>query len=108
MSEHSQLSQSQKKQFRSIGHQLNPIVTVGDKGLNENVVKELERALEDHELIKVKLPAGDRENKKTLITEICDQCACTAVQSVGNVALIYRAAKKPNPKLSNLLKHKNN
>lgn len=84
---------------------MNPIVTIGDKGLSENVEKELQRALEDHELIKVKLPSGDRQLKQALIDSITRTCECSLVQKVGNVALLYRAAKKPNAKLSNLLKH---
>ena len=85
---------------------MNPIVIIGDKGLSENVEKEINRALEDHELIKIKLPSGDRERKQELIESITKQCECALVQKVGNVALIYRAARKPNPKLSNLLKQK--
>lgn len=98
------LDQSQKKRFKAIGHHLNPVVTIGDKGLSENVEKELNRALEDHELIKIKLPSGDRERKQALLESITKQCECALVQKVGNVALIYRAARRPNPKLSNLLK----
>ena len=102
------MSQSQKKQFRTIGHQLNAVVTIGDGGLSGNVKKEINRALEDHELIKIKLPAGDKESKQALITSLCQSASCELVQKVGNIALIYRAAKKPNAKLSNLLKYANN
>jgi len=98
------LSQSQKKQFRSIGHKLNPIVTIGDGGLSANVKKELNRALEDHELIKVKIPASERSEKKKLIDSLNQSSQSELVQQVGNIALLYRAAKKPNAKLSNLLK----
>lgn len=101
------LSQAQKKQFRTIGHKLNPVVTIGDGGLGDNVKKELNRALEDHELIKVKIPAGERSEKQKLIDALCTEGQCTLVQKVGNVALVYRAARKPNPKLSNILKNKN-
>lgn len=98
------LSQTQKKQFRSIGHSLNPVVTIADAGLSDNVNKELNRALEDHELIKIKLPAGERAVKQELIKTLCEQQNCTLVQQVGNTALIYRAAKKPKANLSNILK----
>ena len=48
------LSQDRKKALRTIGHKLNPIVTVAGNGLSENVLIEIDRALEDHELIKIK------------------------------------------------------
>jgi RNA-binding protein len=107
MSKASPLSQAQKKQFRTIGHQLNPIVTLGDSGLSANVKKELNRALEDHELIKIKVPAAERTEKQKLIDSICQSGQCELIQRVGNVALLYRAAKKPNPKLSNIIKAQN-
>lgn len=96
------LSPEQKKQFRSIGHSLNPIVTVAGKGLTENIQLEVDRALDDHELIKVKFAVGDRDTKKQLIKELCDIVEATIVQEIGNIALIYRKAMEPNPKLSNL------
>lgn len=99
------LAQDQKKRFRQIGHHLNPVVMVADKGLTENVLNELERALEDHELIKVKLAVLDREDKQLLITAICEETGAETVQAIGKVALLYRAAKKPNPKLSNILRN---
>lgn len=98
------LTPEQKKQFRTIGHSLNPIVTVAGKGLTENVQLEVDRALEDHELIKVKFVVGDRDVKKALIKELCAVVEAIAVQEIGNIALIYRPALKPNPKLSNLLR----
>lgn len=99
-----QISQAQKKQFRTIGHSLNPVVIIGESGLSTNVQKELNRALEDHELIKVKIPAGERSEKQKLIDELCASENCVLIQKVGNMILIYRAARKPNPKLSNILK----
>jgi len=99
------LSQSQKKQFRTIGHKLNPVVILGDSGLSDNVKKELDRALEDHELIKVKIPAGERTEKQKKIEALCNSGRCVIVQKVGNVVLVNRGAKKPSPKLSNLLKN---
>jgi RNA-binding protein len=98
------LTPEQKKQFRTLGHNLNPIVTVAGNGLTENIQLEVDRALEDHELIKVKFAVGDRTVKKTLIRELCAIVECQLVQEIGNIALIYRPAREPNPKLSNLLR----
>jgi RNA-binding protein len=99
------LSQSEIKHLRAIGHKLNPIVTIAEKGLSEGVAAELERALNDHELIKIKLAVSDRDLKVTLVDEVCKAHSATAVQIIGKVALILRRAQKPNPKLSNLLRN---
>lgn len=98
------LTQDQKKRFRKIAHHLKPVVTVSDGGLSEGVMAELERALEDHELIKVKLNVMDREDKATVIEAICADTGAIAAQTIGKVVVLYRPAKKPNPKLSNLLR----
>jgi len=98
------LTNDRKKYLRSIGHTLKPVVIVAGKGLTDGVLAEIDRALNDHELIKVKLVVGEREIKKQLITEICNQAKAENVQTIGNILLIYRPAKKPDPRLSNLLR----
>ncbi|MDI9799718.1 YhbY family RNA-binding protein, partial [Pseudomonas aeruginosa] len=57
------LTQEQKKQFKSIGHHLKPVLIVAENGLTEGVLAELERALNDHELIKVKLALAERDDR---------------------------------------------
>ncbi|MHA7880446.1 MAG: YhbY family RNA-binding protein [Saccharospirillum sp.] len=98
------LSQDQKKHYRAIGHDLNPLVTIADKGLTKTVLAEIERALNDHELIKIKVNIADRAEKTATIGAVCEQTGATLVQSIGRVALILRRAKQPNPKLSNLVR----
>ena len=97
-------SSANKKFLRSLGHKLKPIVTVAGNGLTESVLAELDRALSDHELIKVKLAVGDKERKKSTIDEICHKSKAQLVQSIGHIILLFRKADKPNPKLSYLLR----
>ena len=97
-------SNEDKKHLRRLGHNLKPVVTIAGKGLTENVGAEIERALVDHELIKIKLAVGDRDAKKVVTETVCNTYKAPLVQSIGHVVLIYRKAKKPNPKLSNLLR----
>lgn len=92
------------KAFRGIGHNLNPVVTISENGITEGVQLELERALNDHELIKVKVSCGDREQKQELIKEMVSSCNCELVQTIGKVALVYRKAKEQNQKLSNIVR----
>lgn len=98
------LNAAKKKHFRSIGHNLKPVVMVADKGLTDGVVEETLRALNDHELIKVKFAIGDREAKQQLMKELVEMVEAEMVQTIGKIALIYKAAKKQNPLLSNLLR----
>lgn len=98
------LDQTRKKQLRAIGHQLNPVVMISERGITEGVNQELERALEDHELIKVKLALADPGERRELAATLCAQHGAELIQAVGKVILIYRAAQKPNPRLSNLLR----
>ena len=97
-------SNADKKHLRRLGHNLKPVVTVAGNGLTENVTNEIERALTDHELIKIKLVAEDRDAKKALTNSICTGHNATLVQSIGHMLLIYRKAKTPDPRLSNLLR----
>jgi len=99
------LSNADKKQYRAIGHQLKPVITIAEKGLSESVLLELERALSDHELIKVKIVAADKPEKAELADEIAREAKAEVVQSIGHMLLLFRAAKKPNPRLSNLLRN---
>ncbi|HSG03317.1 MAG TPA: ribosome assembly RNA-binding protein YhbY [Marinobacterium sp.] len=98
------LTTVQKKRLRNVAHTLNPIVTVGGNGLSENVQLEVDRALEDHELIKVKFAVGDRDLKRDLIKQLVDIVEAQLVQEIGNIAVLYRPAENPNPKLSNLMR----
>ncbi|HJF28274.1 ribosome assembly RNA-binding protein YhbY [Acinetobacter bohemicus] len=98
------LSIQERKRLRQIGHALNPVVMLGDKGLSESVVEELNRALNDHELIKVKVVAEDREARAAMIVELVDVTSAELVQTIGKIALIYRKSPKQNQKLSNLVR----
>lgn len=98
------LTNPQLKAMRAIAHQLKPVVTVAQNGLSESVSREIDQALERHELIKLKIAVGDREVRQQLSDEICQATGAQRVQSVGNVVVLYRAARKPDPRLSNLLR----
>jgi len=92
------------RHFRSLGHKLKPVVIVAGKGLSDNILREIDRALDDHELIKISIRAADRRERANISEQICARCQATLVQRIGNVSLLYRASLEPNPRLSNLLR----
>jgi len=83
------LNASQKRHLRGLAHHLKPLVTVAEKGLSESVVAEIERALNDHELIKVKL-RSERDVRKAWAVSIAEQCKAELIQTIGQVACYYR------------------
>jgi RNA-binding protein len=96
------LSPERRKALRAIGHTLHPVVTVAGKGLSEAVLAEINRALDDHELVKVRISVGDRELKQRTISGLCEKTGADLVQTIGHVALILKEAKKSRSRLSNL------
>jgi RNA-binding protein len=99
------LNSSEKKQFKAIAHHLNPVIIVGEKGLSEGLISEVERALLDHELIKVKIAIADRDSRTQLTSELIDKTNAELVQTIGKIAVLLKRNPRPNPKLSNLLRH---
>ena len=98
-------SPEQRREYRAIAHTLKPVIIIGDKGLTVNLTQELDRALTDHELIKVKIASTDRDARQEIIAELCKASGAQLVQSIGKMAVILRRARQPNPKLSNLTRH---
>ncbi len=88
------LNNNQSKFLRKKGQQIKPVVWIGQAGLSAAVLRELDLALEHHELLKVKVPGGDRESRDQLIADMSKQCGATLVHRIGNVALLYRPSEK--------------
>lgn len=93
------LSDTQRKHLRRLGHDLEPVVLVGNAGLSPGVVAEMDRALTDHELVKVRARVGDRDLRDELLDALAAGTDSELVQRIGHVALYYRA----NPERSRIL-----
>ena len=91
------LSESQRKFLRGRGHQLKPLIMVGDAGLTQSLLTEFKATLARHELIKVKVRSTDRAARDELIQKLCADHSATLLQRVGNVALVYRANSEKRP-----------
>lgn len=92
------------KRLRGIGHELKPIVSIGGQGLSPSVLDELNRALADHELVKVRLPAGSKQEREDLATQLATDSQAQLIHHVGRMALLLRHNPQANPKLSNLVR----
>ena len=95
-----ELSEKQKKYLRGLGHKKEPVARVGNPGLTPSLIKEIEAQILFHELIKVKVMVGDREERDRIIERMCAATKATLVQRVGNIALLYKKnTKKPKIEL---------
>ena len=84
------LSKKQLKFLRSKCHELKPVILMGQKGLTDEVLNELDIALTHHELVKIKLSIDDRELRKLVSAEICKKSHAQEVQSIGKTLTVYR------------------
>lgn len=95
MSDKNALSNTQKRFLKGIAHGLNPVILIGANGLTEGLMKELEKSLAHHELLKIKIASAEREDRKEIIETIVNTTQSQLVQSIGKVVVIYRQAKEP-------------
>ena len=89
-----ELNSKQISHLRALGHKLNPVVMIGNNGLSETVLKEIEVSLNAHELIKIKVFGDERERRLQMLEEICSKTGATAVHHIGKQLVIYRKAEK--------------
>jgi RNA-binding protein len=87
------LTNSQLRYLRGLTHHLKPVVMVADKGLSENVMAEIDSALDHHELVKIKL-RGDRDARSAWMNDIAKSTGAQPVHNIGQVACFFR--RNPN------------
>ena len=84
------LTASERKALKGRAHKLEPVVQIGAKGLTEEVIAEIDRALKAHELIKVRAGTMERDARSDAWKAICERTGAEAVQQVGKVFVLYR------------------
>lgn len=89
------LTVKQRKFLRAQVHSRKPVVIVGNAGLTTAVIDEIDAALAHHELIKVRVNAGDRAARRAMIEAIVAQTDAELVQTLGHVASFYRPTDPP-------------
>jgi RNA-binding protein len=85
-----ELTSRERSDLRSAAHPLRPVVLIGDNGLTEAVLKEIDLALASHGLIKVRAGGDDREARETMLSTICDTLSCAPVHHLGKTLILFR------------------
>lgn len=87
-----ELSPKQRQVLKALAHRLKPVVLLGSAGLSGSVLKEIDRALAAHELIKVKVPGDDRDERDRIHATVADHLSAARVQAIGKLLVLYRPA----------------
>jgi RNA-binding protein len=87
-------SSKQKQYLKGLAHSLKPIVQLGANGLTEGVLAEIDLALDHHELIKVKIPTDDREEKKLIVSAIVRETNALELQVIGHTLILFRQGEE--------------
>jgi len=87
----------ERKALKARAHALDPLVHIGDKGLSDAVLAEIDRALNAHELIKVRAGGMDRDARDAALAEICARLDAQAVQHIGKIFVLYRERPQAAP-----------
>lgn len=85
-----ELTEKQRRHLRGLAHPLKPVILIGNSGVSAGVVAETQRALHDHELIKVRLPGMAREDRDQALVDLAARTDSALVGRIGHVATLYK------------------
>jgi len=88
------INAAQRSELRAKAHSLRPVVMISEKGLSATVMAEIDRALESHELIKIRVLGADRAQREEILGEICSKSGAQTVQHIGRILIIYREPRQ--------------
>jgi len=84
------ITSQERSALRAAAHPLRPVVLIGDRGLTESVLKEIDLNLKAHQLIKVRVAGDERDARIAMLETICDTLSCATVHHLGKTLIIYR------------------
>jgi RNA-binding protein len=87
------LTTKERQHLKAKAHKLKPVIMVGNNGVTDAVNKEIDRALNDHELIKIRIQTTDREVRQELLAAISAAAGAELVQKIGAIGVFYRVKK---------------
>ncbi|MFM2317820.1 MAG: hypothetical protein RLZZ215_441 [Pseudomonadota bacterium] len=86
-----ELTDAQRKRLKGLAHALHPIILIGQHGLKDSILVELDQALEYHQLVKIKISVGDRELRNEILEQILEHTTeAILIQQIGNTAILYQ------------------
>ena len=85
-----ELTPAQRRAFRAQAHHLHPVVSVSSNGLTPSVLKEIDHALQAHELIKIRVYGEDRSHRNSIMETVCTELQAAAVQHIGKTLIVWR------------------
>ena len=88
------LERDRRLALRAAAHHLDPVVLLGANGLTEAVLKEIDRELTAHELIKVRVPTDDREEREAIFLEVAQKLGAARVQMIGKLLVLWRPSEE--------------
>lgn len=91
-----ELTQTMRRNLRADAHSLHPVVMIGDRGLTDTVIAEIDHSLTAHELIKIRVAGDDRKAREEILNNICLQLECEPIQHLGKILIVYRPNAKDN------------
>lgn len=86
------LTPKERQALKARAHALKPVVLLGAAGLTAAVVKEIDRALTAHELVKIRVPRDDRAEREEMWASLADTLSAARVQAIGKLIVLYRPA----------------
>lgn len=111
------LSPIERQELKGRAHTLDPLVIIGDNGLTASVLREIDRTLKAHELIKIRANTDDRDARAAWLEEICNALHAAPVQLIGKTLVVWRedadkakarkraAMPAPKPREKRLTRH---
>ena len=95
------LTTREKKLLKKLSHDLKPLIRIGKNGVTPATIANIDKALKDHELIKIKY-LEHKDQKKTLTRQITEETGSTLINQIGNTATLYRESPNPEKREINL------
>lgn len=89
------LSSAERRRLKARAHALAPVAQVGRQGVSDSFLAELDRALESHELVKVRL-RGERDERAAQLDGVMSRLSCVVVGTIGSIAILYRPGAAEN------------
>jgi putative YhbY family RNA-binding protein len=93
-----ELSRDERLRLKSQSHHLQPVVLLGAQGLSEAVLKEIDRALTAHQLVKVRTPASERQDREQMFVEVAERLGAARIQLIGRLMVLFRPVAEAPPK----------